>query len=119
MDRLEICCRQLEKRLTYECNPSYVTVICADAMELELHERFDILTMVGTTGVESGNSLSLLEKASSFVKPGGSIYYQTLDGKEDCNDVFRLGHRIGLQIGAYEEDRAHGLCARYYQLVKN
>ena len=116
IDRLEICCRQLEKRLVCEGNPNKVTVICSDVMELESKEQFDIVTMVGTTGMESGDSISLLEKASHLVKTGGSIYYQTLDEKEDCNHVFHLAHRLGLQIGAYEEDRAYGFCARYYQL---
>lgn len=118
IDRLEICCRQLEKRLACEGNPSMVTVICSDVMELEIGEQFDIVTMVGTTGMESGDSMSLLEKVSHLVKTGGSVYYQTLDEKEDCNHVFCLAHRLGLQIGAYEEDRAHGFCARYYQFVK-
>lgn len=118
IDRLEICCRQLEKRLVWEGNPNKVTVVCADAMELELFGLFDIVTMVGTTGMESEDSQKLLEKVSGFLKNGGAIYYQSLDEREDCNDVFHLAHSLGLRIGAYEEDRTYGFCARYYQLVK-
>ena len=35
VDILEICCRQLEERLICEGNPNKVSVICADAMELD------------------------------------------------------------------------------------
>ena len=118
IDRLEICCRQLEKRLACEGNPNAVTVICADAMELELQEQFDIVTMVGSTGTESGDALALLKKASGFVKPGGSIYYQTLDENENCNVVLQLAFRLGLQLGAFEEDGRYGFSARYFRLVK-
>ena len=118
IDRLEICCCQLEKRLVCEGNPNTVTVICADAMELELQERFDIVTMVGSTGTESADALSLLEKASGFVNAGGSVYYQSLDQKENHNDVLQLAFRLGLRLGAFEEDRAYGFSARYFCFVK-
>lgn len=36
IDRLEICCRQLEERLICEGNPNAVKVICSDVMELDL-----------------------------------------------------------------------------------
>lgn len=118
IDRLEICCRQLEKRMALEANPNHVTVLCADATELKIREQFDLVSMVGTTGMESGDSMALLEKAAQFVKPGGCIYYQSLDEKEDCNQVLQMAFRSGLRLDGYEEDLSYGFCARYYRFVK-
>lgn len=118
IDRIGICCRQLEERLLWEGNPNQVTVICADAMTLELQEQFDVLTMVGSTASESGNGMALLEKASTFVKAGGAIYYQSLDSNEDRNTVLRTAFRCGLSLAAFEEDPAYGFHACYYKFEK-
>lgn len=118
IDMLEVCCRQLEERLICEGNPNEVTVVCADAMTLDYAEQFDILTMVGTTAIESGDGMSLLAKASGFVKDGGAIYYQTLDGKEDCNAVMQTAFQCGMSLAAFAEDNAHGFCCHYYKFEK-
>ncbi len=118
IDRLEICCRQLEQRLICEGNPNQVQVICIDAMTLDFGERFDIVTMVGSTGRESGDSLSLLKQAMSFVKPGGGLYYQSMDPKEDLNAVIHAAHENRMRLGAYLEDDAYGFSCRYYRFEK-
>ena len=94
IDRLEICCRQLEERLLWEGNPNEVNVIWADAMELSLVGQFDIVTMVGSTAMESGTAAALLQKVMGFVKPGGAVYYHTkaikpkwAEGKNPCYEV--------------------------------
>ena len=118
IDQLEICCSQLEKRLVCEGNPNPVRVICADAMELDLTERFDLLTMVGTTGQESGDSVKLLGQAVRFLRPGGQLYYQSLDEKECADTVLRAAFSMGLQLIAFEEDMSHGFTARYFRFDK-
>lgn len=118
IDMLEICCRQLEQRLICEGNPNKVTVICADAMTLDYKGRFDIVTMVGTTAMESTNGLALLAKASGFVKKGGTIYYQSLDEKEDCNAVMQTAFQNDMLLSAFAEDRKYGFCSRYYKFEK-
>lgn len=118
IDRLEVCCRQLEQRLLAEGNPNPVDVICADVRTLTFTEQFDIVTMVGSTVMESGAGLALLEKAFSFAKPGGSVYYQSIDGQEDCNRVIGNAHRNHMRLGAYLEEDAYGFSCRYYQFEK-
>ena len=118
VDMIEVCCRQLEERLICEGNPNKVTVICADAMTLDFKEQFDVLTMVGSTAIESGNGMALLEKASTFVKAGGAIYYQSLDSKEDCNIVMQTAFQCGMSLAAFMEDNAHGFRASYYKFEK-
>lgn len=118
IDMIEVCCRQLKERLICEGNPNKVTVICADAMTLDFKEQFDVLTMVGTTAVESGNGMALLEKASTFVKDGGAIYYQSLDGKENCNEVLQTAFRCGMSLAAFVEDNTYGFHACYYKFEK-
>jgi len=119
IDRLERCCRQLEKRLIWEENPNPVRVICADALDLDFRETFDLATMVGTTGQESGNWLALLEQAAGFLKPGGQLYYQSLDENEDPNTVMQAVFRMGLYLKAFEEDLSYGFTARYYRFDKS
>ena len=118
IDRLEICCRQLEQRLLCEGNPNSVTVLCADAMTVNMDARFDIVTMVGSTATESGDGLALLAKAMGFVKDGGAIYYQTLDDKEDCNAVMQTAFQNGMALAAFLEDIAYGIRGCYYKFVK-
>lgn len=118
IDVLEICCRQLSERLICEGNPNKVTVLCADAMTLDFAEQFDILTIVGSTAIESRDSMALLTKAASFIKYGGAIYYQSLDTKEDCNIVMQTAFQCGLSLAAFVEDTAYGFHARYYKLKK-
>ena len=118
VDMLDVCCRQLEERLICEGNPNEVTVVCADAMTLDYEEQFDILTMVGTTAIESGDGMALLVKASGFVKDGGAIYYQSLDGKEDCNVVIQTAFQCGMSLAAFAEDNAYDFRCHYYKFDK-
>lgn len=118
IDMLEVCCRQLEERLICEGNPNKVTVVCADAMILDYKERFDIVTMVGSTAIESGAGMALLAKASEFVKAGGAIYYQSLDDKEDCNTVIQTAFQCGMSLAAFFEENAYGFRGSYYKFEK-
>lgn len=115
IDRSETCCRQLEQRLICEGNPNEVNIICSDAMALSLDGQFDIVTMVGSTALESGIGNELLEKAITFVKTGGAIYYQSLDENEDCNAVLQAAYRHGMKLTAYFEDSSYGYLAHYYK----
>lgn len=118
VDKLEICCRQLEERLICEGNPNHVTVICADAMTLDYKEQFDVLTMVGSTAVESGDAMALFRKASGFVKEGGTIYYQSMDASEDSNMVIQTAFQCGMSLGTFAEDDAYGFRCQYYRFEK-
>ena len=118
IDKLEVCCHQLEERLICEGNPNKVTIVCADAMTLDLKEHFDILTMVGTTAIESGDDMALLAKASEFVKNEGALYYQSLNEIENCNVVIQTAFQNGLALAAFAEDHSYGLHGRYYKFEK-
>lgn len=119
IDVQEICCRQLEGCLLNERNPNRVRIIHSDVMLLDgLAEQFDIVTMVGSTRMESGLHEQILEKALSFLKPGGSLFYQTLDKREDSRWISVLCRRIGVRTEKYLLDSAHGICAQYWKLAK-
>lgn len=119
IDLLESCCRQLELRFICEGNPNPFTILCADAMTLELIDQFDIVTMVGTTGIESKHALTLLTHAFHFLKKGGMFYYQSMDQNEDCSAVIRIAFDQGMALSAFEEDDAYGFHCRYYQFKKS
>ncbi len=119
IDKAEVCCKQLEQRLICEGNPNEVRVICSDVMELDFSGQFDIVTMVGSTVVEGGIGLALLEKAMRLVKVGGAIYYQSLDERENCNTVVQTAYRQGMDLEAIVEDNAYGFCCHYYKFSRN
>ena len=118
IDRLPLCCRQLESRLRYENNPNQVYVICTDAMNLLNDTQYDIVTMIGSTEKESDSSIALLQKACSLVKPGGSLYYQSLDEKEDCNQIIKTVFANNMQLAAFLEDHAYGFKCHYYKFCR-
>lgn len=118
IDKFELCCRQLEQRLKCEANPNDVTVICADALDLNLEGQFDVVTMVGSTVRESGIGYALLEKAMGFVKEGGFLYYQSIDDEEDCNSVIRAAYQCGMNLAAYCQDDNYGYTCHYYKFER-
>lgn len=118
IDRLEICCHQLKLRLRLEENPNKVNVICADAMALEYTNKFDTITIVGTTGIESGDAVALLRKAASILRPDGSLYYQTLDENEDSSKTILHALSFGLHLCNMMSDTSHGIVAHYYRFDK-
>ena len=89
IDRLPICCRQLESRLRCENNPNQVYVLCMDAMNLPDETQYDIVTIIGSTAKESNSAIALFQKACSLVKPGGSLYYQSLNENENSNHIIK------------------------------
>ena len=119
IDIQEICCRQLEECLKNERNPNPVRIIHADAMLLdELTEQFDIVTMVGSARLESGLHEEILGKAVSFLKPGGSLYYQSLDKDETEEWVTAFCARNAVRKETYLLDTNYGYRAQYWKLTK-
>ena len=119
IDILEVCCRQLELRLLCEGNPNDVRIICADAMAVKPDKKFDIVTLVGSSVMESEMGIAFVENAMSFVKEGGAMYYQSLDEKEDCNEVLQAAYRQGMKLAAFLEDRSYGFVGHYYKFEKS
>lgn len=118
IDQDELCCRQLSEGLCCEGNPNDVQILCADVMTLDLAEQFDLLTMVGSTHTESGLGTVLLEKVMSFVKHGGSFYYQTLDVKLSMDEIIRTAHRCDMRVENYLRDNSYGFHCQYFKFTK-
>ena len=115
----ETACRKLRLCLEIEQNPADVHIIASDVLQVEeLENSIDIVTMIGSTRMESGLYESILNKAISFVKPGGSFYYQSLDQDEDQDAFLRICEASGLAIEASLSDDAYGIKAQYFKAVK-
>lgn len=113
-----LCCRQLREGLACEENPNRVEVICSDVMELDLGERFELVTLVGSTERESGRGEALLEKVMSFVKQGGSLYYQTLFPDIPEENILETARCCGMRMDLFETDDRYGFRCRYYKFTK-
>lgn len=115
----EECCRHLQEGLIIEKNPNAVEVIHSDVMLVEgCENKFDVVTVVGSTRLESGLYEALLGKAISFIKKGGSMYYQTLDRDEKMNDFLELCNKYGLTAENYFCDNNYGFKAQYWKICK-
>lgn len=116
IDKDALACRQLQEGLINEHNPNSVTILHSDIMDIgEL--RFDIVTMVGTTRVESGLHETILKIALSIVKQGGSLYYQTLDAEEGSNEFPQWCKECGFRVANYLLDDRYGFHAQYWKAV--
>lgn len=118
VDKLDVACRQLEKRLIAEKNPNKVEVVCMDVMDWTPQRKFDVVTMVGSTAAESKLGLLILERTMELVKMGGTLYYQTLDEAEDMNLTIQTALKNGLKLEAFEKDCVYGMVGHYYRFGK-
>lgn len=115
----EACCRQLNLRLINEKNPNSVKVIHSDILLVDgLENGFDIVTMVGSTRLESGLFEEILRKAISLVKPGGAFYYQTLDKAEEKACFEDICKANNMRTDGYLFDTEYGFKAQYFKAVK-
>lgn len=97
-----------------------VTIIHSDVISVDgFDNQFDIVTMVGSTCMEGGHHQSMLEKAFSFLKSGGSLYYQTLDRAETEENMVALCEKNNMKIDNYLLDANYGFRAQYWKITKN
>ncbi len=116
----EIACRQLRECLVNEKNPNKVIVIHSDVMSVDgFDDQFDIVTMVGSTRMESGRYITIMEKVFSLLKKGGSLYYQTLDEKESQEDMASVCEKNNMRIDNYLLDQNYGFKAQYWKITKS
>jgi len=114
----EESCRQLRACLINEHNPNRINIIRSDVMCVEgKDETFDIVTMVGSTRMESGLFRGILEKAFSILKRGGAMYYQSLDEEETEEDVISVCAGK-MRVENYLLDETYGFKAQYWKLTK-
>ncbi len=118
IDKNPLCCCHLEAGLANEGNPNRVIVVPKDVMDCgDLAGRFDIVTMVGTTRQESGLFEDVLEMLFRFLKPGGSLYYQSLDQQEEKETFEALCCKNEVQPTKFLLDYTFGRKAHYWQVV--
>lgn len=112
-------CGNFAACLENEENPNPVTIVARDVMDCgELRGRFDIVTMVGSSRMETGLFEEVLGMVFSLAKPGGSVYYQSLyDTPEDRATVEKVCAEKGLRVEKYEMDTRYGRTAHYWKLT--
>mgnify|MGYP000885917729 CR=1 FL=1 len=84
------CCKQLELCLINEENPNKVEIINNDIMGFGNTYKFDLITIIGSTIVESGIYKEIINKILSMLKEGGSLFYNSLDIKETKEDLLNI-----------------------------
>ncbi len=102
----EVCCKQLSLGLENEQNPNSVRIICSDVMKVNgIDGKFDIVTMIGSSRLESGLYDEIISKAISLLKPNGRLYYQSLD-KQELKAMFeQICEKVGVKIERFFSDK--------------
>jgi cyclopropane fatty-acyl-phospholipid synthase-like methyltransferase len=109
---------QLSECLKNEKNPNEIQIINDDALNLNPDNKFDIITMVGSTRLESGMYEKLITKVFSLLKDNGSFYYQTLDKYENKEDFEKLCSDNDMIINNYLLDESYGFKAQYWKVSR-
>ena len=116
----EECCRQLRECLENEKNTNPVEIIQSDVTLIDYKDCcFDIITMIGSTRIESGLYEQIIVKAFDMLKAGGSLYYQTLDRNETKEDFEQVCFENNVSVEIYWVDEEYGYRAQYWKVVKN
>lgn len=113
------CCKQLQECLRNENNLNSVDIIQSDVTCIENKDNyFDIITMIGSTRIESGLYEQIIVKAFNLLKLGGSLYYQTLDRNETKEDFLKVCNKSGMTVEEYLIDDKYGYRAQYWKVTK-
>lgn len=115
----EECCRQLKECLQNEKNTNPIEIIQSDVTVVnDKDSSFDIITMIGSTRIESGFYEQTIFKALDMLKNGGNLYYQTLDRNETKEDFQKVCDKYGVTIEEYYLDESYGYKAQYWKVRK-
>ena len=115
----EEICEMLRLGLQNENNPNPVRIICSDLMKVhDLEESCDIVTMVGSSRMESGLYEEILDQAISFLKPGGIFYYQTISHEESTEIFTEFCKSKGVKIVRKLKEVKYDINAQYYCVRK-
>ena len=89
MDIDDFCVEQLRECLVFENHPYDVNLVCSDITKMTgCDSRFDIVTMIGSTVLESGHdSAIMLDACNRIMKPGGKLLFMSF-GVEESREVF-------------------------------
>lgn len=118
IDINEEICRDFAACLENEGNPNPVEILARDVMDCDFPGRFHLVTMVGSTRLETGLFAPVMERLFRFARPGGAVYYQSLDPAEEKSAVEALCAKNGMRAERYEFDGSYGCSAHYWKLTK-
>lgn len=96
------CFKQLELSLINEKNPNIIKIINEDLIKYVAENKFDIITMIGSTVIESGLYKEILNKALSSLSIGGSLFYNFLNKKEEKDNLFNVIDQSVFLVEKYE-----------------
>lgn len=109
------CAENLKACLQNEKNNNPVNIICADAISHDFGQRYDLVTMVGSSVVESGRAESIITKAFSLVKEDGAFYLQILQNGKNF-DVGQWAARNQAVIAKQVIDDTYDIHCEYYRI---
>lgn len=96
------CCKQLNLCLINEENPNSIEIINDDVMNYNNLNKFDIITMIGSTRCESGLYKEIINKVLSMLMVGGSLFYSSIDKNENKSDLLIAIDQHKYLIDKYE-----------------
>lgn len=103
-------CDTLRARQQREGHPNPATVVCADLLAWQSHQRFDLVTIVGSTLPEIGDTHAAVRAALSLLAAGGRVALLTIGDEPDL-------HGLDVMVLRRETDSAIRTAIRLAVLV--
>lgn len=118
IDMDPVVCENFAACLRNEGNPNPVAVVNKNVMDCgELRGRFSIVTMVGSTRMESGLLEDILGMAAGLLRPGGGLFYQSLAQEEDPEALRALWEGLGLRVENFLRERPFERWYHYWKIT--
>ena len=104
--------------LENEQNNRNIEVINKDIFEYNPKDKFDIVTMVGSTVQEIGYYNEIFKKATSLLNDSGELYYSCVNKKETKEQLIDALKDTGCIISSYHRLEKYGLILIVCRIAK-
>lgn len=104
--------------LENEQNNRNIEVINKDIFEYNPKDKFDIVTMVGSTVQEIGYYKEIFKKATSLLNDGGELYYSSVTKEETKEQLIDALKDTSYIIADYQRLEKYGLVLIVCKIVQ-
>lgn len=112
-------CEVFGYRQKREGHPNPARVLCMDILSEDIpKERFDFVTLIGSTASEAGDHERLLFQTTRLLKAGGFLFYSDFSEKHPAEKFRALSGALGVEILVHEEDARFSDMLFYFFLAK-
>jgi len=103
--------------LINEQNKRNIEIVNEDILKYNSTEKFDIITIIGSTVKEIGKYEETLKKIISMIKKDGSIFYSSVDKSETKENIETVLKYTNFKLTEYIRLEEYGICLIHSKIV--